>query len=225
MSEGEVKDAAAVDAVAPDVQPDGGMFEFTLQAPIPAYKEKVSTLKLRRPTGADLIAVVRNPVIFTPSVFPPEVRHDLPRVVSIAARLSGVPSSSLGKILPHELVALAWAISPWLMPPAKSKGQWKDDHIEFQLDKPVIVTFKKDEQKEISALVIKQPGAVDMLEIGNPVIDAPFIDPPETRHDYPKLAAMLARLAEVPIALFNEISARELTDLAWAVTPFFSVVI
>jgi hypothetical protein len=229
MSEGEQADqlAAAAEA-APAAEatalPESDILEFALRSPIAAYKEEVQTLKLRRPTGADLIAVVRNPVIFTPSIYPPEVRHDLPRVVSLVARLSKVPSSSLGKMAPLELATLAWAISPWLMPPPKSNGQWRDDHIEFQLDKPVTVTLKKDDQKEFSALMIRRPEANDMLEIGNPVLDSPFVDPPETRHDYPKLAGMLARLAEVPVTLFNEISARELIDLAWAVTPFFSVV-
>ena len=224
MDDLEVKDDAALAAADQNAQPESDMFEFALQAPIVAYKEPITALKLRRATGADLIAIVRNPVIFTPSIFPPEVRHDLPRVVALVARLSGVPSSSLGKMSSLELTALAWSISPWLMPPVKSKGQWKDDHIEFELDKPVIVGEKKEDQKEIAGLQIRRPSATDLLEIGNPVIDAPFIDPPETRHDYPKLAAMLARLAGVPAALFQAISARELTDLAWAVTPFFSVV-
>jgi hypothetical protein len=220
MSEGEQAAPAAEETALPE----SDVLEFALRSPITAYKEEVQTLKLRRPSGADLIAVVRNPVIFTPSIYPPEVRHDLPRVVSLVARLSKMPSSSLGKMAPLELATLAWAISPWLMPPPQSKGEWREDHIEFQLDKPVTVTLKKDDLKEFSVLMIRRPEANDMLEIGNPVLDSPFVDPPETRHDYPKLAAMLARLAEVPVTLFNQISAREFTDLAWAVTPFFSVV-
>lgn len=89
--------------------------EFNLSKPIRAFKDEISVLKLRRPTGMDVVAV-GNPVIYTPFCDPPRVEHDYPKVIAMAARLSGVPSSSLQKLEPQDLVELAWAISPFFMP-------------------------------------------------------------------------------------------------------------
>ena len=90
---------------------------FVLQKPIRAYDEMVSVLKLRKPTGADLIRV-GNPVIFSPFADPPRIEHDMSKVVAMVARLANVPSSSLEALDPQELTSLAWAISPFFVPKA-----------------------------------------------------------------------------------------------------------
>lgn len=89
--------------------------EFPLRTPINAYGEEVSVLKIRKPTGADLIAV-GNPVKFSPFTKPPTVEHDMTRVIEMVARLANVPSSSLAKLEPAELISLAWEISPFFIP-------------------------------------------------------------------------------------------------------------
>jgi phage terminase large subunit-like protein len=89
--------------------------EFTLSKPIQAYGEDVSVLKMRKPTGKDLIQV-GNPVTFYPHVEPVKIEHDMGRVVQMAARMANVPSSSIERMDPDELTALAWAISPFFIP-------------------------------------------------------------------------------------------------------------
>ena len=89
--------------------------EFKLRTPIVAYGDEISVLKLRKPTGTDLLRV-GNPVKFSPFTTPPSVEHDFQRVIEMVARLSGVPSSSIEKMDPQELTALAWEISPFFIP-------------------------------------------------------------------------------------------------------------
>lgn len=89
--------------------------EFTLSAPIKAYGEEVKVLKLRQITAADLLQV-GNPVIFTPHADPPRVDFDYPKLLRLVARLSQVPSSSLEKIEPQDMVELGWVIAPFLIP-------------------------------------------------------------------------------------------------------------
>jgi hypothetical protein len=89
--------------------------EFPLSKPIVAYGEEVTVLKMRKPTGADLIKV-GSPVKFSPFTDPPTVEHDYPKVIAMVARMSSVPSSSLERLSPEELVALAWTISPFFIP-------------------------------------------------------------------------------------------------------------
>lgn len=89
--------------------------EYPLDSPIVAYGEDVKILKLRKPTGADLVTV-GNPVIFFPYAEPVRVEHDMSKVVAMLARLSGIPSSSINLIGPTDLVGLAWAISPFFIP-------------------------------------------------------------------------------------------------------------
>lgn len=101
--------------VKEEVKSSSSEIEFPLKTPINAYGEDVSVLKLRKPTGADLIAV-GNPVKFSPFTKPPTVEHDYPRIVEMAARLANVPSSSIAKLDPDELIMLAWAISPFFIP-------------------------------------------------------------------------------------------------------------
>lgn len=95
--------------------PQEFVIEYPLAEPIPAYGEQVKILKLRKPNGVDLIQV-GNPVAFYPYADPVKVEHDMPKVIAMLARLSGVPSSSIERIGPTDLVGLAWAISPFFIP-------------------------------------------------------------------------------------------------------------
>lgn len=89
--------------------------QFELSEPIMAYGEEVTILKIRKPTGLDLIEV-GNPVTFYPYTEPVKVEHDMVKVRAMLARLANIPSSSVGNIGARDLVGLAWAISPFFIP-------------------------------------------------------------------------------------------------------------
>jgi hypothetical protein len=89
--------------------------EFPLDEPINAYGEELTVLKLRKPTGIDLIEI-GNPVNFYPYATPVKIEHDMAKVQAMVARLANIPSSSVARIGPQDLVGLAWAISPFFIP-------------------------------------------------------------------------------------------------------------
>lgn len=89
--------------------------EYPLDEPLLAYGEEVKVLKLRKPTGLDVIEI-GNPVAFNPFADPVKIDHDMPKVQKMVARLSNTPSSSISKLGPGDLIGLAWAISPFFMP-------------------------------------------------------------------------------------------------------------
>lgn len=89
--------------------------EFPLVKPINAYGEELKVLKLRKPTGTDLLRI-GNPVKFSPYSDPPSVDHDYPKVLAMVARLANVPSSSLERLDTDDLTALAWTITPFFIP-------------------------------------------------------------------------------------------------------------
>jgi hypothetical protein len=89
--------------------------EYPLDEPINAYGAEIKVLKLRKPTGVDLIEI-GNPVNFYPYATPVKVEHDMPKVQQMIARLANIPSSSVSRIGPRDLVGLAWAISPFFIP-------------------------------------------------------------------------------------------------------------
>lgn len=95
-------------------QADVLLGEFPLSKPINAYGDDIKILKLRRPTAIDLIQV-GNPVIFTPGT-PPRIEHDFVKLIALLARMTQVPSSSLEKLDPQDLVDIAWTVSPFLAP-------------------------------------------------------------------------------------------------------------
>lgn len=90
-------------------------YAYPLTKPIKAYDEEISVIKYRKPNGGDLIAV-NNPVTFYPYEDPVRVEHDMPRMVKMLARLSGIPSSSIAMLEPDDLIGLAWAVSPFFIP-------------------------------------------------------------------------------------------------------------
>lgn len=89
--------------------------EVKLSKPINSFGEEISVLKLRRPTGADLIRI-GNPVIFDPITDPPRIVHDWSKMPSMLMRLSGVPTSSFEQVDPRDLTAAAWAITNYFLP-------------------------------------------------------------------------------------------------------------
>lgn len=88
--------------------------EHTLSKPISAYGEEVTVLRLRKPMGADIIAV-GNPCPVNPYVDPPQVSHDYKKVVLMVARLANVPSSSLERMEADDLISLGWLIAPFFL--------------------------------------------------------------------------------------------------------------
>jgi hypothetical protein len=96
-------------------KPSEQFVEVKLSTPINSFGEEISVLKFRRPTGADLIRV-GNPVIFDPITDPPRITHDMPKMVQMLVRLSGVPSSSFDHVDPRDLTAAAWAVTNFFLP-------------------------------------------------------------------------------------------------------------
>src|ERR1700722_9599225 len=97
------KAEAADDAAAVDDE----SLPVTLSKPIPVFEEKVSKLKFRKPTAADIIQI-GNPVMFDPISDPPRVEHHAQRMTAMMARLSNVPASSLAKLETEDWIACAW---------------------------------------------------------------------------------------------------------------------
>lgn len=100
---------------APPDLPDPDHIYVKLSKPIQAYTETISVIKMRLPTGADLLRV-GNPVEFDPVSDPPKISHNMQRVQIMIARLANIPSGSIEKMAPHDMVACAWAITPHFLP-------------------------------------------------------------------------------------------------------------
>ena len=90
--------------------------EYVLSKPIKAFDEELAVIKLRMPTGADLIRV-GNPVLFYPHAEPIKIEHDMPKMVTMISRLSGIPVGSLERLSAEDLLGIAWSLSPFFIPP------------------------------------------------------------------------------------------------------------
>ena len=90
--------------------------EYVLAKPIKAFDEELAIIKLRKPTGADLIRV-GNPVLFYPHADPIKIEHDMPKMVTMMSRLSGIPVASLERMSTEDLLGIAWSLSPFFIPP------------------------------------------------------------------------------------------------------------
>jgi hypothetical protein len=101
----------------PEAVPADELFSYVLQKPIKSYGKEVRVIKMRRPTGHDLMAV-GNPVVFYPYTTPIKIEHDLPKVLNMVARISEppIPSGSLADMDPNDILGIAWAISPFFTP-------------------------------------------------------------------------------------------------------------
>lgn len=112
----EVQMTKRVENVAEEKQQEM-LPSYPLMKSIVAYGEEVRSIVMRKPNGADLLAI-GNPVIFSPHIDPPRIEHDLPRVLQMIARLSqpSIPSTSLAALDPQDILGLAWHISPFFTP-------------------------------------------------------------------------------------------------------------
>jgi hypothetical protein len=203
---GSAEIPAAATPAAVEIKPT-----FKLSKPIMAMGKEVSELTFRPPTGNDLINA-GNPVVFYPYEDPPKIEHRMPKVVTMSARLSNVPSKSLEKVDLDDLVQLAWVITNWFIPTALALNE--ADEYEFAV--PVNAG-----NAVIEKLKFRKPIAADIIRVGNPVEMYPFVDPIRVEFDMGKTAAMAALLSETPAAVFETIEARELIGIAWALSPFF----
>lgn len=89
--------------------------EYKLAQTIRAFDEDIEVIKLRKPNGADLIRI-GNPVLFYPHAEPVKIEHDMPKMVTMISRLSGIPVGSLERLSTEDLLGLAWSISPFFIP-------------------------------------------------------------------------------------------------------------
>jgi hypothetical protein len=55
---------------------------------------------------------VGNPVDWDPFSDPPRISHDMPKMIKMIARLTGLSSISLDLLAPQDLVSASWALSP-----------------------------------------------------------------------------------------------------------------
>ena len=113
----EKNDTEGLEALPSDLEQDKDHIYVRLTKPIQAYTETLSVIKMRMPTGADLLRV-GNPVDFDPVSDPPKISHNMQRVQAMVARLANIPSGSIEKMAPQDLVACSWAITPFFLPAA-----------------------------------------------------------------------------------------------------------
>ena len=87
-----------------------------LLEPIQVFKEMVSEINFRKPTGADILQVGGSPVEFDPISRPPRVTHPPELMTAMIARLGNIPTGSVMKMDARDWTACAWAISPFFLP-------------------------------------------------------------------------------------------------------------
>ncbi len=73
----------------------------------------------------------------------------------------------------------------------------------------------------ISRLVLREPTARDLLNIGNPVIFDPLSEPPKLVHDERRMNQMLSALAGLPPSSIAMMAPRDWITAAWGISPFF----
>ena len=73
----------------------------------------------------------------------------------------------------------------------------------------------------VSELRFREPTGADIVNVGNPVIFDMASDPPKVTHDDRKMAAMMARLANVPPSSIGLMGPQDWVACAWLLTPFF----
>jgi hypothetical protein len=87
----------------------------TLSTPIKAYGDELSVIKMRKPTAGDGIRV-GNPVDFIPFTNPPSVRFNMPILQAMIAHLARIPSGSIEKMAPNDLISCGWILAPFFLP-------------------------------------------------------------------------------------------------------------
>lgn len=90
------------------------------------------------------------------------------------------------------------------------------EKLSFALSRPV-----QAHGEDVSELSFREPTGSDIIAVGNPVVIDMASDPPKISHDERKLAAMLARLAEVPPSTIGKMAPQDFVGAGWLITPFF----
>jgi len=88
-----------------------------LVKPVQAHGEDVTVLKLRLPTGADMIRV-GNPVRFDATADNPAatIQFDMPVLAKMIAHLAKVPTSTVDKLEPGDIIGIGWKLSGFFLP-------------------------------------------------------------------------------------------------------------
>lgn len=88
-----------------------------LAKPVQAHGEDVSSLKLRLPTGGDMIRI-GNPVLFDATAENPAatIRFDMPILAKMIAHLAKVPTSTVDKLEPADIIGIGWKLSGFFLP-------------------------------------------------------------------------------------------------------------
>lgn len=89
--------------------------------------------------------------------------------------------------------------------------------MEYPLTKPIIAYGE-----EVNIIRMRAPDGEDLLEVGNPVIFYPHVEPPRVEHDMGRVIMMVARLAKIPSSSLKKLDTQDLTGLAWTISPFFT---
>jgi hypothetical protein len=189
----------------------------TLSKPIPVFDEKITTLSFRRPLAADIFACGGIPVIFDPVSSPPRIKHNAVRMTAMMARLSGVPSSSLGRLGPSEWVFAAWKLSEFFIP---MSNQGEEGVV--TLSEPITVSDEKGGEKIVATMRFRSPTAADIIQVGNPVSYSPaLMAPPEIDFHVGSMMTIMVRLSGIPIEAIATMQARDWVTCAWELSPFF----
>ena len=89
---------------------ENGFFEFELRSPIPADGDETKTLKLRKPTTADIMEA-GDPVEVDFASDPPTYRIDDRKMGRMLSRMADLPPSSIGKLDPQDYKAIKMLVA------------------------------------------------------------------------------------------------------------------
>lgn len=78
--------------------------------------------------------------------------------------------------------------------------------------------------EEVRVIKMRKPNGNDLLNVGNPVIFYPHVEPPRIEFDNAKLLTMIARLSEpsIPTPSLTELDPRDMLNIGWELAPFFT---
>ena len=91
---------------------DNGLYCFPLTKKITAYNEELGELKLREPTGADII----NHGIFVSFDSDNKIEFDTKIGGDQIANLAGIPKTSVYQMAPKDIIAIFWILAPFFLP-------------------------------------------------------------------------------------------------------------
>lgn len=101
-------------------------------------------------------------------------------------------------------------------PVSSEDAVWKDGKFKFPLRRPIVAY-----DEEIKELTLREPGAGDIVNAGNPVKVNMLVDPPDISFNDRSMAAMLAELSSVPASAIAKLHPQDFVALSWIIAPFF----